>query len=65
LSDVESVLLARYDALQAEYKPKHNLSPAEKQVLSMLREQTELVLKPADKISLTLFVLFRDRPGAW
>jgi hypothetical protein len=55
LSDVESVLLARYDALQAEYKPKHNLSPAEKQVLSMLREQTELVLKPADKnLGLTL-----------
>jgi hypothetical protein len=49
LEDVETVLLARYDALQAEYKPQHNLSPAEKQVLSMLREQTKLVLKPADK----------------
>lgn len=55
LSDVESALLAKYDAMQAEYKPKHNLSPAEKQVLSMLREQTELVLKPADKnLGLTL-----------
>jgi hypothetical protein len=55
LEDMETVLLARYGALQAEYKPQHNLSPAEKQVLSMLREQTELVLQPADKnLGLTL-----------
>jgi hypothetical protein len=55
LSDVEAALLAQYDAMHAEYQPMHNLNPAEKQVLHMLREQTELVLKPADKnLGLTL-----------
>ena len=55
LCDVESALLSQYDAMHAEYQPQHNLNPAEKQVLDMLRQQTELVLKPADKnLGLTL-----------
>lgn len=55
LSDVETALWDKYDAALAEYKPQHNLSRAEKQVLNTLREQTELVLKPADKnLGLTL-----------
>ena len=46
---MEQVLLARYDAVSSAHTAQHNLSPAEAQVLRMLRQQTELVIKPADK----------------
>lgn len=55
LKEVECALLAKHDTVSTVYMPKHNLSRVEKQLLQGLREQTELVLKPADKnLGLTL-----------
>mgnify|MGYP001809584684 FL=1 len=55
LDAVRSGALARYDTLQQQRQqqhkrvPAHNLRPAERQALQDLRQQHDLIIKPADK----------------
>jgi hypothetical protein len=49
LTAVENSLLNKFESLRMDFKKQHNLSPEAAEVLKALRQNTELVIKPADK----------------
>jgi hypothetical protein len=65
LTAVENSLLNKFESLRMDFKKQHNLSPEAAEVLKALRQNTELVIKPADKnLGLTIMCSVAGRPGA-
>lgn len=59
LSVIENVALSRFDTVSLHHKQQPNLSKAQRQALYDLRQQSELIVKPADK-NLGLTVMTAD-----
>ena len=49
LDNAEKALLARFDAVACHIRQRHNLSSAEASMLAALKQQSDLIIKPADK----------------